>query len=129
MTSRSAPLALGEVAEASVVALAMNGDAAAFCELVRRRQAGLRNLLRRLSRDPALADDLAQQAFLKAWRALPTPSDDGRPRLVIVDEQNGFATVGAGALAPTEHDAQIARMVEETNRLARQFVARGLPMH
>lgn len=50
----------------------MNGDAAAFCELVRRRQGGLRNLLRRLSRDPALADDLAQQAFLKAWRALPT---------------------------------------------------------
>lgn len=71
MTSRPAPLALGEVAEATVVALAMNGDAAAFGELVRRRQSALRNLLRRLSRDPALADDLAQQAFLKAWRALP----------------------------------------------------------
>jgi len=64
-------LALGQVAEATVVALAMNGDAAAFCELVRRRQSGLRNLLRRLSRDAALADDLAQQTFLKAWRALP----------------------------------------------------------
>ncbi len=64
-------LALGQVAEASVVALAMNGDAAAFSELVRRRQSGLRNLLRRLSRDAALADDLAQQTFLKAWRALP----------------------------------------------------------
>ena len=49
----------------------MGGDAAAFSELVRRRQSALRNLLRRLSRDPALADDLAQQAFLKAWRALP----------------------------------------------------------
>lgn len=49
----------------------MNGDAAAFGELVRRRQSALRNLLRRLSRDPALADDLTQQAFLKAWRALP----------------------------------------------------------
>jgi RNA polymerase sigma factor (sigma-70 family) len=64
-------LALGQVAEATVVALAMNGDAAAFCELVRRRQSALRNLLRRLSRDAALADDLAQQTFLKAWRALP----------------------------------------------------------
>jgi len=63
--------ALAQAAEAAVVALAMNGDAAAFSELVRRRQSGLRNLLRRLSRDPALADDLAQQAFLKAWRALP----------------------------------------------------------
>ena len=48
--------------------------------------------------------------------------------LVIVDEQNGFATVGAGALAPTEPNAQIARMVEETDRLARLFVERGLPI-
>ncbi len=71
MTTAPARVALGQVAEATVVALAMSGDAHAFCELVRRRQGSLRNLLRRLSRDPALADDLAQQAFIKAWRALP----------------------------------------------------------
>ncbi len=66
------PLAgLAQAAEATVVALAMAGDAQAFCELVRRRQGALRNLLRRLSRDPALADDLAQQVFIKAWRFLP----------------------------------------------------------
>jgi hypothetical protein len=47
-----------------VVAFAIGGDEAAFSELVRRRQSGLRNLLRRLSRDPALTDDLAQQALL-----------------------------------------------------------------
>jgi RNA polymerase sigma-70 factor, ECF subfamily len=64
-------LALSQVAESTVVALAMGGDDAAFAELVRRRQSALRNLLRRLSRDPALADDLAQITFLKAWRALP----------------------------------------------------------
>jgi nicotinamidase-related amidase len=58
----------------------------------------------------------------------PVSLEARRCGLVIVDEQNGFATVGAGALAPTEHDAQIARMVEETNRLARQFVAHGLPI-
>ena len=34
--------------------------------------------------------------------------------LVIVDEVNGFCTVGAGNLAPPAPDAQIARMVEET---------------
>jgi RNA polymerase sigma-70 factor (ECF subfamily) len=71
VTSSPPGLALGQVAEATVVALAMSGDAAAFSELVRRRQSALRNLLRRLSRDPALADDLAQQAFVKAWRSLP----------------------------------------------------------
>ena len=64
-------LALSQVAESTVVALAMGGDDAAFAELVRRRQSALRNLLRRLSRDPTLADDLAQITFLKAWRALP----------------------------------------------------------
>jgi len=62
---------LGEAAEAVVVALAIGGDRGAFCELVWRRQSWLRNLLRRLCRDPALADDLAQQVFLKAWRSLP----------------------------------------------------------
>ena len=62
---------LGEAAEAVVVALAAAGDRDAFCELVARRQSWVRNLLRRLSRDPALADDLAQQVFLKAWRSLP----------------------------------------------------------
>ena len=63
--------ALRDAPEAAVVALAMCGDRAAFSELVWRRQTGLRNLLRRLCRDPALADDLAQQVFLQAWRSLP----------------------------------------------------------
>lgn len=54
-----------------MVALAISGDTEAFSELVRRRQGWLRNLLRRLCRDPALADDLAQQVFLQAWRSLP----------------------------------------------------------
>jgi RNA polymerase sigma-70 factor, ECF subfamily len=64
--------ALHGAAEAAVVALAMGGDRGAFSELVWRRQAWLRNFLRRLCRDPALADDLAQQVLLQAWRTLPT---------------------------------------------------------
>lgn len=63
--------ALGEAAEAAVVAVAMSGDREAFCELVRRREVWLRGLLRRLCRDPTLADDLAQQVLLQAWRSLP----------------------------------------------------------
>jgi len=54
----------------AVVALAMNGDDAAFGELVRRRQSATRQLLRRLTRDPALADDLAQQSFVQAWKSI-----------------------------------------------------------
>ena len=48
--------------------------------------------------------------------------------LVVVDEVNGFAKVGGGNLAPREPDEQIARMVEETDALARRFEAAGWPI-
>jgi RNA polymerase sigma-70 factor (ECF subfamily) len=62
---------LTTAAESSVVALAMTGDAAAFRELVLRRQAKVRDLQRRLCRDPSKADDLAQETFVQAWKSLP----------------------------------------------------------
>lgn len=52
----------------------------------------------------------------------------GAAGLVIVDEVNGFCTVGAGNLAPPAPNAQIARMVEQTDRLARRFVAGRRPV-
>jgi RNA polymerase sigma factor (sigma-70 family) len=61
---------LAAASEASIVALAMNGDDAAYGELVRRRQGSIRNLLRRLARNPALADDLAQQTFIQGWQSI-----------------------------------------------------------
>ena len=48
--------------------------------------------------------------------------------LVIVDEVNGFATVGAGNLAPPAENPQVSAMVAETDRLARAFAERGWPM-
>ncbi len=63
---------LSAAAEAVVVALASAGDDQAYGELVRRRQSHIRELLRRLSRDAALADDLAQQAFVQAWQRIRT---------------------------------------------------------
>ena len=56
--------------EALIVGLAQAGDSAAFEDLVRRRQSWIRNLMRRLCGDAVLADDLAQQVFLQAWRRL-----------------------------------------------------------
>jgi len=64
------PSALAGAAEASVVALAVSGDHSAFAELVRRRQGMVRELMRRLCGDRAFAEDLAQQAFVQAWRQL-----------------------------------------------------------
>lgn len=62
----------------SLVARAVvDGDANAFGELVRRHQSQVRNFLRKLTRDPVFADDLAQDAFLHAWNKLDTFSARG----------------------------------------------------
>lgn len=50
--------------------LARNGDRKAFAELIRRCQTWIRNLMRRCCHDITLADDLAQQVFLQAWRTI-----------------------------------------------------------
>jgi len=62
---------LDEPVEHGLIALAAGGNSAAFAELVRRRQYGVRRFMRQLCRDPEMADDLSQQVFLRAWRALP----------------------------------------------------------
>lgn len=50
---------------------AAGGDTAAFASLVRRYQSPLRGFLLRLTRgDHALADDLAQETFIEAYRKL-----------------------------------------------------------
>lgn len=61
--------------EPLVVRLAARGDQRAFEELVRRRQAWVRNLMRRLSRDASLADDLAQQVFIRVWQTIAQLKD------------------------------------------------------
>ena len=48
--------------------------------------------------------------------------------LVIVDIVNGFATVGAGNLAPPAENPQVTRMVAESDRLARGFDEKGWPI-
>jgi RNA polymerase sigma-70 factor (ECF subfamily) len=64
--------ALASADEATVIELARSDDPAAFEELVRRRQGQVRQLLRRLCGDAHLADDLAQETFVRAWRGLPS---------------------------------------------------------
>jgi len=50
------------------VPLARKGDRDAFAELVRRREVWGRTLLLRCCNDATLADDLAQAAFMQAWK-------------------------------------------------------------
>ncbi len=53
-----------------IVRVLQDDDRHAFSELVRRHQSSVRGLLRRLTSDAALADDLAQETFIRAHRSL-----------------------------------------------------------
>ena len=67
----SAPVELlGKSPEALLVTMARRGDRDAFAELVRRRGPWIRGLLLRCCNHPALAEDLAQQAFIQAWQTI-----------------------------------------------------------
>jgi RNA polymerase sigma-70 factor (ECF subfamily) len=61
-----------------VVAAARRGDLDAFAELVRRYQAEVWRLSLHLVRDPGLADDVAQDAFVRAFRFLPRYRGEAR---------------------------------------------------
>jgi RNA polymerase sigma-70 factor (ECF subfamily) len=61
-----------------LVGLARTGNRDAFAEIVKRRQTWIRNLMRRCCRDEALADDLAQQVFMLAWRTIRQLHDADR---------------------------------------------------
>ena len=68
---------LAEATDAALIIAAQAKDQAAFGELVKRRQGWARALLRRMCNSHAEADDLAQEAFIKAWdrlRDLETPA-------------------------------------------------------
>lgn len=57
--------------DADLVARVQRGDKRAFDLLVLKYQRKIMRLLSRLIRDPAEIEDVAQEAFIKAYRALP----------------------------------------------------------
>ncbi len=61
---------LGALHDLDLAALAAGGDRQAFGELARRHGSAVRALLRRMGAEPALADDLAQDAFLAAFESI-----------------------------------------------------------
>ena len=64
--------------ERELVTRAQQGDRAAFAALVRQHQDEVYTLARRLVGDPHLASDVAQEAMIRAWRALPKFRGDSR---------------------------------------------------
>jgi RNA polymerase sigma-70 factor (ECF subfamily) len=60
------------IQDADLVADALDGSQEAFRELLERYQRPVFGLIQRMVRDPSLAEDLAQEVFVKAFRALST---------------------------------------------------------
>jgi RNA polymerase sigma-70 factor (ECF subfamily) len=56
--------------EQDLVVQSQQGNRAAFGELVQQHQRGVVNLVYRLYGDPAFAEDIAQDAFIRAWEKL-----------------------------------------------------------
>jgi RNA polymerase sigma-70 factor (ECF subfamily) len=63
--------ALPEETELQWVARAQNGDRQAFGELVYHYREGVINVVYRMCGDANLAEDAAQEAFIRAWQHLP----------------------------------------------------------
>ena len=57
--------------ESELVSQAQLGDRSAFGELVRHHRSGVINVVYRMCGDPQLAEDSAQEAFIRAWQKLP----------------------------------------------------------
>lgn len=58
--------------ETSLIEQAQNGDRNAFGELVRRHYQGVTLVVYRMCGDTGLAEDAAQEAFMRAWVHLPS---------------------------------------------------------
>jgi RNA polymerase sigma-70 factor (ECF subfamily) len=58
--------------ESELIAQAQHGDRSAFGELARRHYTSVISVVYRVCGDPQLAEDAAQEAFIRAWLNLPT---------------------------------------------------------
>jgi RNA polymerase sigma-70 factor, ECF subfamily len=66
------PLAAPVVEDQALISAAQSGDGQAFGELVRRYERAVYNLALRTLQDRTEAEDAAQEAFFKAYRAIAT---------------------------------------------------------
>jgi RNA polymerase sigma-70 factor (ECF subfamily) len=105
-----------------LVARAQRGDKRAFELLVEKYQRKLARLLSRLIRDPAEVEDVTQEAFIKAYRALPAFRGDSAfytwlYRIGINTAKNYLMAMGRRAPTSTEVEADEAEGFEEGEQL------------
>ena len=105
-----------------LVARAQSGDKQAYGLLVEKYQRKLARLLSRFIRDPAEVEDVTQEAFIKAYRALPAFRGDSAfytwlYRIGINTAKNYLMAMGRRAPTSTEVEAEEAEGFEEGEQL------------
>jgi RNA polymerase sigma-70 factor, ECF subfamily len=105
-----------------LVERAQRGDKQAFGLLVQKYQRKLGRLLSRFIRDPAEVEDVAQEAFVKAYRALPAFRGDSAfytwlYRIGINTAKNHLMALGRRAPTSTEVEAEEAEGFDDGEQL------------
>jgi len=105
-----------------LVERAQGGDQYAFDQLVSKYQRKLGRLLARFIRDPVEVEDVSQEAFIKAYRALPAFRGESAfytwlYRIGINTAKNYLMAQGRRAPTSTGHDAEEAEGFEDASLL------------
>jgi RNA polymerase sigma-70 factor, ECF subfamily len=105
-----------------LVERAQRGDKRAFELLVEKYQRKLARLLSRFIRDPAEVEDVTQEAFIKAYRALPAFRGDSAfytwlYRIGINTAKNYLMALGRRAPTSTEVEAEDAEGFDDAEQL------------
>ncbi len=105
-----------------LVERAQSGDKGAFDQLVAKYQRKLSRLLARFIRDPSEVEDVAQEAFIKAYRALPSFRGDSAfytwlYRIGINTAKNYLVAQGRRAPTSTEYDSEEAESFDDGEQL------------
>jgi RNA polymerase sigma-70 factor (ECF subfamily) len=109
-------------ADWQLVERVQRGDKRAFDLLVAKYQRKLFRLLSRLIRDPAEIEDVAQEAFIKAYRALPNFRGESAfytwlYRIAINTAKNYLVALGRRAPTQTETEIEDAENFEDADSL------------
>jgi RNA polymerase sigma-70 factor (ECF subfamily) len=106
----------------ALVERVQRGDKRAFELLVAKYQRKIFRLLSRLIRDPAEIEDVAQEAFIKAYRALPNFRGESAfytwlYRIAINTAKNHLVAQGRRAPTSTETDVEDAENFDDADQL------------
>lgn len=116
-----------------MVERAQQGDKRAFELLFAKYQRKLTRLLSRFIRDAAEVEDVTQEAFIKAYRALPSFRGDSAfytwlYRIGINTAKNYLVAQGRRAPTSTEFDADEAETFEDGEQLRQHYPGKCLSL-